>query len=276
MRGGVPNHPLRVLFPKDDARFRIGAIFEPVINRSINTLTHVLKEQTFIDMTRRFFIPYNSLLPGEIVAPDNPILKLPHLSSQFLAQVLSKIEGIAEVKITGNLQGRKRDLQLISLEHATMTMMKTINPNGMFLQHQSIEITKFYDPIEKLTAIGQLRTACAAQRDDLKSDCEGFRDDILSHELDFADPSYSQEERDKLRAMIDSTKRDIDGTNNWLDALELLCDALSFGMALIMLGKEMAIDEHTYEDHWAHFLPIVYRGAWDYYRSVPDVVRKID
>jgi serine/threonine protein kinase len=271
----VANHPLRVLFPKDVARFRMGAVFESAINPSVDALTHTLKEKRLVDITREFIKPYTDFLPGGITAPDNPIFTLSQVPDQLLAQVLSETEKIAREKITVKTQVSKRDLQLISVEHATTNAMKAINPNGVFTQHHWIATPRFYHPAEKLAAIGHLRTACAAQREALRSDLERLRADVASHKEDFADPSYDEAAREILRAIISSAKSSIDATDDTLDALRLLRDALSFGMALIALGGEMAIDEHTYEDYWAHVLPRVYRGVWDYYRSVPDLVRKL-
>jgi hypothetical protein len=78
-----------------------------------------------------------------------------------------------------------------------------------------------------------------------------------------------------LKSIIDSTKQNTGEMKQTLLALQILREALSFGIALITLGNEMTIVEHTYEDHWAYVLPAVHRAMWDYFSSVPEVVKKL-
>jgi serine/threonine protein kinase len=272
-----PNHSLRVLFPEEDARFKVGVLFKPEIEVNIDNLVTTTADNERTEETRKSFEVYEEMLHQTPETPgggDNRIAKLRQPSIEVLEKALEDTYVAVRQQTVAKFADTERERNLLALEHATATMKKCLNPHGVFKQYQGRKNPGFYAPRIKLITLSTMKTECLTLSHTMQDTLQEDTKNIALREADitalYGDDLETRQEKETLVFIVEGAKRRAIELQETIDALELLHEALGFGIGLLLLGKEKDIDEFTYDDRWTHALSDAHRGVWEYFWSVPD------
>jgi hypothetical protein len=238
------NHPLHVLVPREDPRYQLGAVFDAQNEKSAKDFVHSKVTTAEKADTRHVYEPYKQLLTLDAIPADSRLANhLPVVAAEAMESALNDVSTAIRARLISKEeetedQRIERERSRITLDHATSTITKCVNPHGTFQQYVQKQDVETFEPIMKNRVMHAIKS-----------------------------------EAERRMKIIKRTKNlGADENKERVQAFQVLCEAMVFSRCLLVLGQEEDIDESTFDEGWVGKLPEVHRGVWDYFWSRPDIL----
>ncbi|OAL51736.1 hypothetical protein IQ07DRAFT_507072 [Pyrenochaeta sp. DS3sAY3a] len=280
-----PTSVRHILFPQEDPRYALGAIFVPPHNVPLEKLTlsdaSTAEEQEARDCWQAHAKEAQDGTPNQHAGLDKSAMD----------QVLSCAYNAASVEIMtdGGSDQRKSALEC-GIKHAVNTIRKCANPESTFDQVKGVLDPEFLSPRIRFDVLTYLKAGAEENRR-RNGEKRPHEQTVLVYERQQLAISQSDWEREEevLKRFTEAgvsgidmqrqeAKHDISNIDNNAAAYTALIDALDLGLALLVMGRELDLDPEMADEqpHWIKEISSLHQGVWEYFWTWPDGVPRAD